>query len=183
MKPKLPQSTRAEKVALARDLYRQHQLSRPKIRMARAKRRVVVAGLALVVALTVAGQVAVGLRILPEGKALGILWALLGVQAIFFVVLLYAVGNLTQLDPVLDERERAQRDHAMASAYRILMVVVALVALGVSITATVGRLPAPTDQVGVQAYVAQLLWFVVSLPLAVMAWTLPDPEPDPEPEA
>ena len=96
---------------------------------------------------------------------------------------MYAVGNLTQLDWVLDERERAQRDRAMAIAYRILMVVIGLVALAVGIAATVHALPMPTAQVGVQAYIAELLWFVVSLPLAVMAWTLPDPEPDPEPEA
>ncbi len=183
MKPKLPQGTRAEKVAFARNLYRQDQLGRAKIRMARSKRRWVVAGQAVVVALTLAGQVVVGLSILPEGKALGVLWALLGVQAIFFVVLLYAVGNLTQLDWVLDERERAQRDRAMAIAYRILMVVLALVALCVGIAAAVNALPMPTAQVGVQAYLGEVLWFVISLPLAVMAWTLPDPEPDPQPEA
>ena len=183
MKPELPQGTRAEKVAFARSLYRQHQLGRAKIKMARANRRWVVAGQVAVVALTVAAQVAVGLKILPEGKALGLLWMLLGVQAIFFVVLMYAVGNLTQLDWVLDERERAQRDHAMALAYRILMVVIALVALAFLIADLTHTLPVPTVQVGVPAYVGQVLWFVVSLPLAVMAWTLPDPEPEPEPEA
>jgi hypothetical protein len=25
------------------------------------------------------------------------------------------------------------------------------------------------------------IWFVVSLPMAVQAWTLPDPDPDPAP--
>lgn len=178
MKPELPQGTRAEKVAFARSLYRQHQLGRAKVKMARTKRRWVVAGLAVVIALTVAGQLAVGLSILPEGKALGVLWALLGVQAIFFVVLTYAVGNLTQLDWVLDEREQAQRDRAMAIAYRILMVVLALVAIAV-LTADLAHFrPIQTSQVGVPAYVGQALWVVFSLPLGVMAWTLPDPEPD-----
>ena len=180
MKPKLPQGTRAEKVAFARNLYRQDQLGRAKIKMARTKRRWVVAGLAIVIALTVAGQLGVGLGILPEGKTVGVLWALIGVQAIFFVVLTYAVGNLTQLDWVLDERERAQRDRAMAIAYRILMVVLALVSVAVLTADLAHRLPMQTAQVGVQAYVAQFLWFVVSLPMGVMAWTLPDPEPEPD---
>ena len=182
MNPELPQGTRAEKVAFARNLFRQQQLSRAKIRMARTSRRWVVSGWVLVVALTIAGQLGVGLRILPQAKALGVLWMLLGVQAIFFVVLLYAVGNLTQLDIALDERERAQRDRAMAIAYRILMGVVILIALAVLIADMVHALPRPTHEVGVPAYIAELLWFVVSLPLAVMAWTLPDPEPEPEPE-
>ena len=63
------------------------------------------------------------------------------------------------------------------------MVVLALVALCVGIAAAVNALPMPTAQVGVQAYLGEVLWFVISLPLAVMAWTLPDPEPDPQPEA
>jgi len=178
MKPELPQGTRAEKVAFVRNLYREQQLGRAKIKMARTKRRWIVAGLAAVIALTVAGQLAVGLSILPERKALGVLWALLGVQAIFFVVLMYAVGNLTQLDWVLDEREQAQRDRAMAIAYRILMVALALVAIAVLIADLAHFRPMQTNQVGVPAYVGQALWVVFSLPLGVMAWMLPDPEPD-----
>lgn len=178
MKPEPPQGTRAEKVAFARNLYRQQQLGLSKVKMARSMRRWVVAGLAVVIALTVAGQLVVGLRIMPETKALGLLWALLGVQAAFFVVLMYAVGNLTQLDLVLDERERAQRDHAMALAYRILIVIIGLASAAVLIASNAHVLPTPTAQVGVAAYVAQLMWFVVALPLAVMAWTLPDPEPE-----
>ncbi len=182
MKPELPQGTRAQRIAFARDMYRKRQLGRPKVKMARDKRRWIVAGQVGAVALTLAGQLAVGLNIVPEAKAVALLWMLLGVQAIFFVVLMYVVGNLTQLDAVLDERERAQRDHAMALAYRILMVVTGLVALAVLIAATAHTLPMPTTQVGVQAYVAEFLWFVISLPLVVMAWTLPDPGPDPDPE-
>lgn len=183
MKPELPRGTRAEKVAFARNLFREQQLGLAKVKMARARRRWVVTGWVLVVALTVTGQLAVGFQVLPQAKALGALWTLLGVQAIFFVVLLYAVGNLTQLDMVLDERERAQRDHAMALAYRILIAVMGLVAFAALTASLAHAVPMPTAQVGVTAYVGQLLWFVVSLPLAVMAWTLPDPEPEVEPEA
>ena len=179
MKPELPQGTRAEKVAFARELFRQQQLGLTKIKMARTKRRWVAGGLAVIMAMTIAGQLAVGLGILPESKTVGILWALFAVQVAFFVVLLYAVGNLTQLDAVLDERERAQRDHAMAMAYRILLVVIAVAAVGVTIAGTLHALPVPTAQVGLNAYVADLIWFVASLPLVLMAWTLPDPERDP----
>ena len=183
MKPKLPQGTRAEKVAFARNLYRQDQLGRAKIKMALAKRRWVVAGWALLVPLTVAGQLAVGLQhVLLQGKALGLLGMLLSVQVILVVVLLYAVGNLTQLDWVLDERERAQRDHAMAIAYRILIVVTAVVATVVLVAGIAHTLSGPTNEVGVPAYISEFIWFVIGLPLAVMAWTLPDPEPEPEPE-
>jgi MFS family permease len=178
MKPELPQGTRAQRIALARDEYRQRQLGRAKVRMARDRRRWIVAGQVGVVALTLAGQLAVGWNVVPETKALAFLWTLLGVQAVFFLVLMYAVGNLTQLDAVLDERERAQRDHAMALAYRILIVAIGLVALAVLLAATVHRLPIPSTQVGVESYVGELLWFVVGLPLAVMAWTLPDPDPE-----
>ena len=177
MKPELPQGTRAEKVAFARNLYREHQLGIAKVKMARAKRRWVVAGQAVVVALSVAGQLAVGFKILPEATAVTVLLALIGVQVIFLVVLLYAVGNLTQLDAVLDERERAQRDHAMALAYRILIVVLVLVGLAIVSASLANALPTLTAQVGALAYFGDLVWFVVILPLAVMAWTLPDPEP------
>ena len=132
-----------------------------------------------IVAVTVALQLSVGWKFFAESEALALLWAFLGVQAVLFVVLMYAVGGLTQLDPVLDERERAARDHAMALAYRILMVVFGVIAFGILIASTAHDLPGPTAQVGAPAYVGQLLWFVVSLPLGVMSWTLPDPEPEP----
>lgn len=40
-----------------------------------------------------------------------------------------------------------------------------------------GRFIAQTWNLG------QLVWFVFSLPLALTAWTQPDPMPEPEPEA
>ena len=180
MKPVLPEGTTAEKVAFARNLYRQQQLGRSRVRMRRATRRWIVGGQAVAVALMVGVELGVGSGILPGAKAPALIWALLGAQAMFFVVLTYAVGNLSQSDGVLDERERAQRDHAMALAYRILMVAIVTVAAAALIADTAHVHLISTAQVGVPEYVAQALWFVVSLPLVVMAWTLPDPDPEPE---
>ena len=178
MKVKLPQGTRAEKVEFARNLRRQDELERPHIKMTRTKRRVVVAALLSFVIAELAWLAALVANLAGGNKATAILYFLAGAQALCFVVLTYSVGDLTQ-KPDLDERERAQRDHATASAYKILGLVVAFGFLGAIIANGVFQwAPAFRPDLPLSAYLLPFAWLVASLPMAVIAWTLPDPVPD-----
>lgn len=56
MKSKLPPGSRAERIEFVRNLRRQYALERPRVRLARNKRRIAVAGLFLVVAATGGGS-------------------------------------------------------------------------------------------------------------------------------
>jgi hypothetical protein len=181
MKAKLPPGTRAEQVEYARNLMRQQQLETPTIRLTRTKRRVAVAGLYVVVAATLTMLVAFALNFVSGNKAMAVLWFLLGIQAIFFVVLTYSVGALNKGDSSLDERERSQRDHATAFAYKILAFVAAALTFAALVANTAfGWVPKADPTVGLSPFLMPFIWFVASLPMAVMGWTLPDPDPSPE---
>ena len=177
MRAKLPPGTRSEKVEFARNLRRQHELMRPHIHMSRSKRRVALAALLTFMVAELSWFVAVAAKVVAGNKALAILYFFAAAQAICFVVLTVSVGDLTMRND-LDERERAQRDHATASAYKILMVVVAAVSLG-AITANLkfGWFPALGPGLPLSTYLVPFIWLVASLPIAVIAWTLPDPDP------
>ena len=179
MKAKLPPGTRAEKVEFARNLMRQQQLATPTIRLRRSKRRVAVAGLYLIIAATVAWLIALAANVVSGNKAFAILYFLLGVQAIFFVVLTYSVGTLNKGDASLDERERSQRDHATALAYKILVVVGGALTIGlIAASDAFHWVPKLNVDLGLVPYVVLFLWCMSSLPMAVMAWTLPDSDPE-----
>jgi hypothetical protein len=180
MKAKLPPGTRAEQVEYARSLMRQQQLETPTIRMTRTQRRVAVTGLYVIVAATVVWLVALALSVV-SGKAIAVLYFLMGAQAICFLVLTYSVGALNKSDSSLDERERSQRDHATALAYKILIVVVSTLTLG-AIAANLAYqwVPKVNPAVGLVPFLVPFIWFVGTLPMAVMAWTLPDPDRSPE---
>ena len=125
MNAKLPPGTRAEQVEFARNLMRRQQLETPTIRMSRAKRRVAVASLYLIVAATVVWLAGIAANVVSGGKVIAILYFFLSAQAIAFAVLTFSVGGLNRGDSSLDERERSQRDHATAFAYKVLGVVIA----------------------------------------------------------
>jgi uncharacterized membrane protein YidH (DUF202 family) len=182
MKAKLPRGTRAEQVEFARNLMRQQQLETPSIRMTRAKRRAAVAALYLLVAATVSWLAALATNVVPvSSKALAVQDFLLAGQVVVFGVLTYSVGGLNKRDSSLDERERSQRDHATAFAYKILVAVVATVTFTAIVANTVfGWMPRLNPAVGLMPFLVPLVWFVGTLPMAVMAWTLPDPDPSPE---
>lgn len=181
MKAELPPGSRAQKVQFARDLKRQHDLERSRVRLTRTKRRVAVTGLYLVVLATAGWVGALAANVVWGNKAIGIVYFLVAVQAIFFAILLYAVGGLTRGNASLDERQRLQRDRAYAYAYRILMVMLGLVSFGAIIANTsFGWMPIVNRAVGMTPFLVPLIWFAASLPMAVMAWILPD---DVEPEA
>jgi hypothetical protein len=181
MKAKLPPGTRAEQVEYVRNLMRQQQLETPSIRLTRTKRRLAVAGLYIVVAATLAMLIAFAMHFVSGNRAMAVLWFLLGIQTIFFVVLTYSVGGLNRGDSSLDERERSQRDHATAIGYKILVFVAAAVTLAALVANTAfGWVPKVDPTVGLSPFLMPLIWFVSSLPMAVMAWTLPDPDPSPQ---
>ena len=179
MKGTLPPGTRAEQVEFARRLMRRQELGHSHVRLTRTQRRLAVTGLLLFLFATLGWLLALAANIVTGNKALATLYFLLGAQALCFVVLTYSVGDLNN-KPNLDERERALRDHAKALAYNILMVVVALGSIAAIFADTqLHWLPAPRPYMGMTAYLAPFIWLVAGLPMAVMAWTLPDPEPAP----
>jgi hypothetical protein len=174
-----PPRTPAEEIAYTMEVIRQQAEVRSKVRFSRMKRRLAVAGLYLELAATVAWLVALSTNTVSGSKSGAALSFLIALQTIFFVVLTYSVGDLTKRNAALDERERAQRDHATALAYKILSAVV--VVGGLSAIAANGVLKwGSVSNTDIELLVP-LMWFTVSLPMAVLAWTLPDPEPDPEP--
>ena len=182
MKAKLPPGTRAEKVEFARRLMREQQAARSKVRLSRLKRRLLVADLYVVVLATVVWLTVVASNTVAGNQAIALLWFLLAVQAALFVALTYSVGDLTR--PFgLDERERFLRDRATALAYRILAVAVAALSFA-AIVADQGFhwLPHFNASMGVTPYLVPFIWFTASLPVAVLAWTLPDPDPEPDRE-
>jgi len=180
MKAKLPPGTRAEKVEFARNLMRQQQLETPSIRMSLTKRRLTVAGLYLLVGATVSLLVALAANVL-SGKAIAILYFLMGAQALVFGVLTYSVGMLNKGDASLDERERSQRDHATALAYKIVVVALSALSVGaIGANLAYQWIPKLNPAVGLVPFLIPFIWFVGSLPMAVMAWTLPDPDSGPD---
>jgi hypothetical protein len=174
--------TRAELVERNRQIMLRQQLELSKVKLSRTKRRIVVCGLYLGLIATTLWLGALTANWLSGNKATAILYFLGAVQIAFYVVLTFSVGDMNNVLLKLDERERAQRDRATALAYRILMVFIAVASSIAIVASTTLHWPvAPKPDFGLSAYLVPLIWFVASLPMAVLAWTLPDPDPDPEP--
>lgn len=183
MKAKIPPGMTAREAAqYLVDLRHHEQLARPHVRLTRARRRLAVVGLYTALIANLAWLAALTTNLVNGRKAIAVLYFLAAIMAIFFVVLMYAVGALNQ-NLGIDERERAQRDHATAFAYRILAVVLVGIALASMMANTAfGWVPALRADLSLALYTIPFIWLIVTLPFVVMAWTLPDPDPDPDPE-
>jgi hypothetical protein len=66
-----------------------------------------------------------------------------------------------------------------ALAYKILIVVVATVAFAAIAANEVFQwVPRVNPALGVAPFIIPFLWFVSTLPMAVIGWTVPDPDPE-----
>lgn len=182
MKSKLPPGSTGERIEFARNLRRQHALERPRVRLARNKRRIAAAGLLLVVLATAGWLALLASDLVTGNKAVAVVYFGITAQTFLFLVLTYSVGGLIAADTDLDERERALRDHMYALAYRILGIVIGGLSF-IALTANVifNWHPAVDPAIGIAPFLVTLIWFLGTLPTALIAWTVPDPEPDAEP--
>jgi MFS family permease len=181
--PQLPPGTRAERVAFVREWMAQAQRAKPSVRFSRRRRRVLVAALYLLVAAALVALPGASDAVpSPRPQVFGVILIALLLIGVYLGVFA-SVGNFAVRGAVLDERERAQRDRATAIAYRVLGVMI-VVATFYAILANTHRLglPIPTDAGELVAFMIPLYFAVLSLPAAVLAWTLPDPDPEPEAE-
>ncbi|HKV86956.1 MAG TPA: hypothetical protein VJT78_03055 [Candidatus Dormibacteraeota bacterium] len=179
MSAQIPPQTRAEQIAERLEERRQLELARPSLRLSRTRRRIAVvatyatlAALLLMYPLWSSGP--------PDEPAL-MLWLVGGLIALAgcFTVVDYAVGGfVSKRDTLLDERERAIRDHATAVAYRALGTLVAAATVYVIFADLNPRwLPLPRSLQEAAPVGIAVIWLITSLPRAILAWTLPDPEP------
>lgn len=182
MKREIPTGTRAERRSFAHRWIRERRAEEPGVRLSRGRRRLIVIGLYLLLLATVSALAA------PEGldrvpSVLGatpvsyLIW-LGSAQFICFMLLNYSVRGLLLGNAYIDERERELRDRASAGAYRILTGALVLLTLYVIVVA-IFKLGLPTPSTAWQLLLALIAlgWLATSLPQAVLAWTLPDPEP------
>lgn len=104
-----------------------------------------------------------------------------GVAGIVTVVfgwsrLVFGLVGLPQLDqPGLDERQRAVVTAAYAAAYRVLASGLLLSYTYVMLTNLFAGLPKLTDLASSSLMLVGLIWLVIGLPAAILAWTEPDP--------
>jgi hypothetical protein len=180
MKREIPAGGRAERSAFARRWIRERRADEPGVRLSRGRRRLIVAGLYLLLLATVA-TLAGGPNGMPTILGIppvtSLIW-LFTAQFTCFMLLNYSVRGLLLGNAYIDERERELRDRATAAAYRILAGALAFISLYV----TVGLmfklgLPIPTTAWQLLLALIPLVWLATSLPQSVLAWTLPDPEP------
>lgn len=181
MKREIPKGSRVERIAFARGWIRERRADEPGVRLSRGRRRLIVAGLYLLLLATVSA-----LSAGPEGampSILGIppvtllIW-LFTAQFTCFMLLNYSVRGLLLGNAYIDERERELRDRATAVAYRVLSGALAFLGLYV-IAAWIFKLGLPIPSTAWQflLLLIPLGWLATSLPQSVLAWTLPDPEP------
>ncbi len=180
MKPEIPTGSRAERKAFALGWIRQRRAEEPGVRLSRGRRRLIVAGLYLLLLATVsalAGGPGAVPAILGLTPATFLIW-LFTLQFVCFMLLNYSVRGLLLGNADIDERERELRDRATAVAYRILTGAVALISLYL-IVVVMFKLGLPIPSTAWQLLLAliPLGWLATSLPQSVLAWTLPDPEP------
>ena len=180
MKSEVPPGSRAERKAFALGWIRQHRAEEPGVRLSRGRRRLIVAGLYLLLLATVsalAGGPGAMPTILGATPATVLIW-LFTAQFVCFMLLNYSVRGLLLGNAYIDERERELRDRATAVAYRILAGAVGLISLYVIVAMLfqVG-LPIPSTAWQLLFALIPLAWLATSLPQSVLAWTLPDPEP------
>ncbi|HEV3101757.1 MAG TPA: hypothetical protein VG426_05395 [Candidatus Dormibacteraeota bacterium] len=180
MKREIPAGGRAERSAFARRWIRERRADEPGVRLSRGRRRLIVAGLYLLLLATVA-TLAGGPNGMPTILGIppvtSLIW-LFTAQFTCFMLLNYSVRGLLLGNAYIDERERELRDRATAAAYRILSGALAFITLYV-IVASIFKLglPIPTTAWQFLLGLIPLGWLATSLPQSVLAWTLPDPEP------
>jgi len=172
MNTRIPLITRNGKIARHNEMIRENALGRPNVRMSQTMRRVAVVGLYLFLSALFGTSF---FRELPG--------PLLIVPLMFYFVISYSVGGIgmwTGRDN-LDERERSVDDHATAVAYKVVAAVMLLVIfyLGVVYYAKAG-MPLPTTTPAWLNVVFPLLYLVITLPKAILAWTLPNPVREPK---
>jgi hypothetical protein len=163
---------------------RQRQQASQRVRYSKARRRILVATLYLVVAATVFVLPAAAMAStvgLPQRWGLVLL---LVAPPVLLAFISAAVGGFNPRTALLDERERAQRDRATAVAYRLLAAAVILTTV-YAIGASTQRvdLPVPSTPGQLFVFLIPIYFLALSLPIAVLAWTLPDPDPEPESDA
>lgn len=84
--------------------------------------------------------------------------------------------GLPQMDrPDLDERQRAVVTHAYASAYRVLAVGLMVACAYPTLTDLFAGLPGLGRLSDSAIMVVGLIWVVIGLPSAILAWNEPDP--------
>ena len=180
MKREIPTGSRAERRTFMRAWVRERRSDEPGARLSRGRRRLIVAGLYLLLLATVsalAGGPGAMPSILGATSVSYLIW-LFTAQFTCFMLLNYSVRGLLLGNAYIDERERELRDRATAVAYRILTGALALVSLYV-IVALIFKLGLPIPSTAQQLLwlLIPLGWLATSLPQSVLAWTLPDPEP------
>ena len=180
MKRQIPTGSRAERKAFALGWIRERRADEPGVRLSRHRRRLIVAGLYLLLLATVsalAGGPGAMPSVLGATPVTYLIW-LFAAQFTCFMLLNYSVRGLLLGNDYIDERERELRDRATARAYRILTGVLGFISLYVIVTAMF-KLGLPTPATAWQLLLAliPLGWLATSLPQSVLAWTLPDPEP------
>lgn len=183
MKREIPRGSRAERIAFARGWIRERRADEPGVRLSRGRRRLIVAGLYLLLLATVSALVGgpgAMPSILGATPVTYLIWLGTG-QFICFMLLNYSVRGLLLGNAYIDERERELRDRATAVAYRVLAGALALVSLYfmVAVIFKLG-LPVPSTAFQLILLLLPLGWLATSLPQSVLAWTLPDPEPERE---
>jgi energy-coupling factor transporter transmembrane protein EcfT len=152
----------------------------PRVRFSRRRRRVIVAAHYLLLAvLLVALPGASLVTSLPRVEVFGLI-GLLVLLAWLMLFVNASVGNFAVRGTQLDERERAQRDRATAVAYRLLEAAIVIVT-GYALVGTTWRLglPEPSNAGQLMMFLIPIYFFALTLPIAVLAWTLPDPDPEP----
>jgi hypothetical protein len=181
MKREIPTGGRAARIAFARGWIRARRADEPSVRLSRGRRRLVVAGLYLLLLATVSALAGGPHGALPS--VLGItpvtyLILLFTAQLTCFGVLNYSVRGLLVGNAYIDERERELRDRATAAAYRILTGALAVISLYAIVASLFNLgLPMPSTAWQLLLLLIPLGWLATSLPQSVLAWTLPDPEP------
>jgi hypothetical protein len=180
MKARIPRGSREERLAFAHEWMRQRD-ALPRVRFSTRRRRIIVAAHYLLLAFLFFALPEASLRTtLPEAAVVGLILALVAL-AWLLLFISASVGNFAVRGAKLDERERAQRDRATAIAYRLLEAAIVIVT-GYAIVGTNWRigLPMPVNAGQLMMFLMPLYFFILTLPVAVLAWTLPDPDPEPE---
>ncbi len=172
----IPPRTREEQIAYHNEVIRQNELARPKVHFSRAKRRILVAFMYLVLSAFALGHHVLSGAFPIFGIPLGDYWIW---PLIPFYAVIFSVGGLGQWTGrnKLDEHERAVGDQATATAYKVVFVGIFLVLIDAIVVNYKLGLPVPPFDMYL---VWPLFWLAVSLPQAILAWTLPDPASEPE---
>jgi polyferredoxin len=179
VKARIPSGSREERLNFAYEWLRRRD-ALPRVRFSRRRRRVLVGAGALVLALLFIALPGASFQsTLPEPAVVGLV-LLLVVLAWLMLLINGSVGNFAAQRGRLDERERAQRDRATAVSYRLVQAGIVIVT-GYAMLGSSGKvgLPVPTNAGQLMMFLLPLYFLALTLPTAVLAWTLPDPDPEP----